>query len=507
MLPFSPHRRGCLTLLGAALVAHAAHAAIKITLTPDLRSLDPGQPCVARAEDEARPDHRKWDWKVAPEDACDYRQNEQGELELHAPLDLTEPLDLTISVQAQGDTSAPASRELTLSAGPLFDQVLPAILGEGWNGPRQEPLTGELLKLIRQDRRGVASRPMAPRSLVHLQDPEHAELDGRWAFVENGGVYLATREGEVTQWLGSGTGAVQLAPRPCLDAKDSSFPLVFSGADHTIRQVDGAGRITLLAGTPGQTGYGDGKAAEAFFRNPSGLAQDDDGNVFVADRGNRAIRRIGTDGLVHTLAGGDDMPDGGDGDPLEAGFKEPSQMVRDPATGMLYVLDRNRIRKVTPMGLVTTVAGRDTVYPTPDKDLHVRREKALAARNGAAAPVTPGLDRPRGLALFDGHLTFADHGGKVLKEVDLKAGEQRVLGGDLAARGSQAGPLRPAVPGQPVDPDAAALDIQAMAYDPAGVAGVSMGPGLGELCLPRGKQPATPADPKVERKTGLPPKS
>jgi len=391
MLLFSPVRRGCLTLLGAALAAQAAHAALTLTLTPDLRSLDPGQSCVARAEAVGRPDQPKWDWKVTPGDACEYSQNEQGELELHAPLFLAEPVDFTISVQPQGDASEAASRELTLSAGALFDQILPAILGEGWKGPRQEQLTGELLKLIRQDRRGVASRPMAPRSLVHLQDPERPGLDGRWAFVESGGVYLSTREGEVTQWLPSGTGAVHLAPRPCLDAKGSSFPLVFSGEDHTIRQVDGAGRITLLAGTPGQPGYGDGKAVEACFWNPSGLAQDGDGNVFVADRGNRAIRRIGNDGLVHTLAGGDDMPDGGDGDPLEAGFKEPSQMVRDPATGMFYVMDRNRIRKVTPMGLVTTVAGRDTVHPTPDKDLHLPRGKQ------PAAPANPKVERKTGL--------------------------------------------------------------------------------------------------------------
>jgi sugar lactone lactonase YvrE len=107
----------------------------------------------------------------------------------------------------------------------------------------------------------------------------------------------------------------------------------------------------------GQRGLVDGKAGAARFADPYGLARDAAGNFYVSDGGdNNLIRKITPDGTVSTLAGGKEgFADGlGQG----AAFNTPSGLVID-AKGNLYVADtgNNAIRKIDPMGQVTTIAG------------------------------------------------------------------------------------------------------------------------------------------------------
>ena len=122
--------------------------------------------------------------------------------------------------------------------------------------------------------------------------------------------------------------------------------------------------MTTLAGEgSGQTGYVDGTASAARFRFPAGIAVDAAGNVYVSDEGNHVIRKITLGGVVSTFAGavvdadGDGSPDGGvaDGTGTTARFYAPDGLAFD-ASGVLYVLDRGngRIRKVTPESVVTT---------------------------------------------------------------------------------------------------------------------------------------------------------
>jgi ABC-type branched-subunit amino acid transport system substrate-binding protein len=125
---------------------------------------------------------------------------------------------------------------------------------------------------------------------------------------------------------------------------------------HRIRRITPDGMVSTLAGT-GSPGYADGPIATAQFYRPTGLAVHASGNVYVADGGNHRIRLIRPDGTVTTLAGTGE-PGYRDGPAGEAQFNEPFD-VAVSSTGVLYVADagNDRIRAVSPDGLVTTLAG------------------------------------------------------------------------------------------------------------------------------------------------------
>ncbi len=116
------------------------------------------------------------------------------------------------------------------------------------------------------------------------------------------------------------------------------------------------GTARVIAGD-GMSGVRDGPASRARFSDPFGVAVAADGTVFVADAGQaNSIRRIGTDGFVSTVAGG--ARGFADGRGHEARFDTPSGLAID-ATGTLYTVDtgNNAIRRITPDGRVSTVAG------------------------------------------------------------------------------------------------------------------------------------------------------
>lgn len=114
--------------------------------------------------------------------------------------------------------------------------------------------------------------------------------------------------------------------------------------------------VSTLAGS-GNYGYSNGTGIGASFHSPSGLAIDDSGNVYVADRYNNRIRKITSNGVVTTFAGSGN-PAFSDGIGTNASFNEPIGIAIDNS-GNLFVADRNnnRIRKITSAGVVTTVAG------------------------------------------------------------------------------------------------------------------------------------------------------
>ncbi len=116
--------------------------------------------------------------------------------------------------------------------------------------------------------------------------------------------------------------------------------------------------VTTIAGTAGVAGSADGSGTNASFSNPQGIAVDSSGNLYVADYGNNTVRKISPDGAVSTLAGTAGISGSTDANGASASFSGPYGITVN-TSGVVYVTDSNNntIRKITPSGDVTTIAG------------------------------------------------------------------------------------------------------------------------------------------------------
>lgn len=127
----------------------------------------------------------------------------------------------------------------------------------------------------------------------------------------------------------------------------------------TVRKIAPDGFAGSFAGGAGIFGSTNGSGADARFHGPQGIAVDSAGNVFVSDTGNATVRKITPDGTVSTLAGLATNLNSLDGAGAAARFYQPQGLAVD-AAGNVYVADswNHTIRKITPVGVVSTLAGR-----------------------------------------------------------------------------------------------------------------------------------------------------
>jgi sugar lactone lactonase YvrE len=161
-----------------------------------------------------------------------------------------------------------------------------------------------------------------------------------------------------------GTGMDAVFDRPLGLAVDRDGNIFVADATNcVIRRVTQAGVVTTVAGTPHLGGTSDGIGSAARFRNPSALAFDDANDLYIADTGNNSIRKMAPDGFVSTLAGGQHYGSQ-DGAGSLAQFNTPLGVAAD-RSGNVYVADEgnHEIRRISPMGVVTTFAGN----PAPGK--------------------------------------------------------------------------------------------------------------------------------------------
>jgi sugar lactone lactonase YvrE len=215
---------------------------------------------------------------------------------------------------------------------------------------------------------GISGYADGTGTAAQFSYPQGVAVDslGNVYVVDSIRIRKVTPEGLVSTLAGStsgyadGAGTVAKFNAPTGVAVDSLFN-VYVVDSNRIRKVTPAGVVTTLAGT-GIAGYADGAGTVAKFNAPIGVAVDSSGNVYVVDKWNHRIRKVTRVGEVTTLAGSG-AAGYADGAGATAKFNYPQGVAVD-SSGILYVGDasNNRIRKVTPEGLVSTLAGSTSGY-------------------------------------------------------------------------------------------------------------------------------------------------
>lgn len=274
---------------------------------------------------------------------------------------------------------------------------------------------------------GAAARFYNPRSVA---------LDGAGnVFVADNGnhaIRKITPAGNVTTVAGTprhsgtadGTGAVARFNEPAgitVDSAGNAYVADYS--NHTIRKINVAAEVTTLAGTPGVYGRTDGTGAAARFAGPLGVAHDSAGNIYVADFANYTVRKVSPAGVVTTFAGSAGVSGSMDGTSATASFYQPAGVAVDSADNV-YVADygNHTIRKITPAGVVTTLAGFAGVAGSAD-----------------GAGTSARFNHPLGLAVDGlGYIYVADAFNHAIRVIS-PAGVVSTLAGHAGTAGSDDG--------------------------------------------------------------------
>ena len=256
------------------------------------------------------------------------------------------------------------------------------------------------------DGRGAAARFNAPHGIA---------VDGAGnMFVTDTDNYLIRRisaAGDVTTVAGAagqrgsadGRGAAARFNYPYDIAVDGAGTVyVADTSNHLIRRISVTGDVTTVAGAAGQAGSADGRGAAARFNEPTCIAVDGAGNVYVADTRNHLIRHISVAGDVTTVVGAAKKEGSADGRGAAARFYSPCGIAVDGA-GNVFVADTGRylICRISATGDVTTVAG-------------TARDCGNADGRGAAAR----FNEPAGIAVDGaGNAYVADKNNNVIRRI------------------------------------------------------------------------------------------
>ncbi len=204
-----------------------------------------------------------------------------------------------------------------------------------------------------------------------------------------------------------------------IDASGNVY--IADSGDDMIRKMNGENDVSTVAGQAGVTGASNGTGRDALFNDPWAVAVDSTGNLYIADMANNLIRKITPKGVVSTLAGGM-TPGSTDGTGSAASFNRPMGIAVDTA-GNVFVADtaNHLIRKITSKGEVTTLAGGG----------------AGGAANGHGSAAS--FNWPSGIAIdASGNLFVADSGNSLIRKI-TSSGEVSTYAGPKI-RGTDLGP-------------------------------------------------------------------
>lgn len=261
----------------------------------------------------------------------------------------------------------------------------------------------------------LAGGPLAPGfadgagAAARFNGPKGVGTDGASIFVadtQNHAIRTVTAGGVVSTAAGNppragttdGTGAAALFRTPAGAAVIGDNVFVADTGNHTIRKITSAGAVTTLAGSPGVSGTTDGSGSGARFTNPQGIVAVGT-DLYVADAGNHAIRRVTAAGAVTTFAGSTaGVQDFVDGTGTAARFRTPRGIATDGS--FLFVADtgNHAVRKINiATGAVTTLAGTG---------------------NAGYANTSPALfNGPEGIAVIGVNLYVADTGNHAVRKI------------------------------------------------------------------------------------------
>jgi len=218
----------------------------------------------------------------------------------------------------------------------------------------------------------------------------------------SGNLYLADRDNNLIKKITSDGVVTVFASgfnQPngvTVDSKGNIF--VADAASNQIKKIVPNGTVSVFAGS-GSAGNVNGSAGAASFYYPYSVVADKSDNLYVADSQNNLIRKVTPAGDVSTLAGSGDAGFA-DGDGILASFYSPSGVNVD-ADGNVYVADHNRVRKITPAGAVTTIAG----------------SVGGGSNNGAA--LSAGFNGAAGVAVdAAGNVYVADISNNLIRKID-----------------------------------------------------------------------------------------
>ncbi|WP_419657892.1 putative membrane protein with YD repeats [Desulfosarcina variabilis str. Montpellier] len=240
---------------------------------------------------------------------------------------------------------------------------------------------------------------------VFIADTENNRV--RKVHCSNGIITTVAGVGAEENSEGEGFPTDNTLSRPIGMATDSLGNLFIADSEnHRVRKLDINGNITTIAGngSPGFSGD-DGPATNSGLCSPHGVAVDNVGNLYIADSCNHRIRKVDPSGCITTIAGNGEGNFGGDGGfAIEANLYFPRSVVVDH-DGNLFIADssNNRIRKVTPSGIIITVAGTGEAGYSGDND----------------PAITAKLNDPRGITVDSvGSLFIADSNNQCIRKVD-----------------------------------------------------------------------------------------
>jgi len=325
-----------------------------------------------------------------------------------------------------GDTGPAANAQIGISYGLAIDSSGNLYFSDYTNNIVRQVNPSGIIITVAGNGSGGFSGDGGPATVAKLNYPFGLAVD------PSGNLYIADymnlrirkvdTSGNITTVAGNGTccfsgdGGSATSARvayPYGVAADSNGNLYIADTvNERIRKVNASGIISTVAGSGGLGFAGDrGSATLAQLRTPEGVAVDSNGNLYISDAGNNRIRLVTPDGIITTLVGGG-LNDGG---PAVFGLLNlPSGVVRDNA-GNTYIAENynNRVREVSASGVITTIAGT-----------------GASGFSGDLGPATTAqLNAPEGLALDgSGNLYIADGNNHRVRKLDTSGNISTVAG-------------------------------------------------------------------------------